>query len=136
MKTTTLSMISLVAMMNHDDEVLLLKRASAVHCPNLWSFPGGKMQAGELALQTAMRELKEETDVTAELWQQMGEYQYQYDDRRLSFSFFFCYYDGLSPIQAESEYQWFKLENLRAVNMPEANQALISMLLKHKHKDM
>ncbi|WP_421739402.1 NUDIX hydrolase [Caulobacter sp.] len=48
------------------DEVLLIKRGTP---PRLgqWSLPGGRMEWGETTTTTALRELKEETGVDAEL---------------------------------------------------------------------
>lgn len=48
------------------DEVLLIKRGTP---PRLgqWSLPGGRMEWGETTTATALRELKEETGVDAEL---------------------------------------------------------------------
>ena len=48
------------------DQVLLIKRGTA---PRLgqWSLPGGRMEWGETAAQSALRELAEETGVTADL---------------------------------------------------------------------
>jgi 8-oxo-dGTP diphosphatase len=48
------------------DQVLLIKRGTP---PRLgqWSLPGGRMEWGETTVTTALRELKEETGVEAEL---------------------------------------------------------------------
>lgn len=124
------AVISLIAMLNDKDEALLLQRKSDVHCPNVWSFPGGKAEGDEMPLQTATRELKEETGVDGKLWRHIGKYTFTYDDRILSFLFFFCRYDGKSTIQAESSFMWCDLENLNTLDMPEANQALVKMLLE------
>ena len=47
-----------------DDEVLLIKRAKP---PFLWSLPGGRIEPGETPEQAAVRELMEETGVTADI---------------------------------------------------------------------
>jgi 8-oxo-dGTP diphosphatase len=47
-------------------EVLLIRRGKAP-LKGEWSIPGGRMELGEGAAQTALRELKEETGVAAEL---------------------------------------------------------------------
>lgn len=48
------------------DEVLLIRRGKA---PRLgqWSIPGGRVEPGERLAKTALRELREETGVEAEL---------------------------------------------------------------------
>ncbi len=50
-------------------EFLLLKRAEGEYYPYLWQMVNGKIEAGEKAYQTAIREIKEETGLTAfKLW--------------------------------------------------------------------
>lgn len=49
-----------------EGEVLLIRRGKAP-LEGEWSIPGGRMELGEGAAQTALRELKEETGVEAEL---------------------------------------------------------------------
>ena len=48
------------------DEVLLIRRGRA---PRLgeWSLPGGRVEPGERTVETALRELMEETGVSAEI---------------------------------------------------------------------
>jgi len=46
-----------------DGKVLVIKRAYAPY-QNLWTFPGGRMDAGETVEQCAIRELQEELGVT------------------------------------------------------------------------
>ena len=128
------ALIVLVAVFNHDDEVLLLKRKPDVHCPDVWSFPGGKVKDDEMPLPAAVRELQEETGIKGKLWRHIGKHQHAYDDRHLAFIFFFCRYDGKQNIQAESTFQWCALDELSAKKMPEANQALVHMLI-HCHDE-
>ena len=67
MPTKLDALIALIAMFNEKDEILLLKRKSDVHCPDVWSFPGGKIQALETPLEAAVRELSEETGVKGQI---------------------------------------------------------------------
>lgn len=49
-----------------DDQVLLIRRGKA---PRLgeWTLPGGRIEPGERAVEAALRELHEETGVTAQI---------------------------------------------------------------------
>lgn len=49
-----------------DGQVLLVKRGRA-HYRGLWSLPGGRVELGEPLREAALRELKEETAIEAEL---------------------------------------------------------------------
>ncbi len=50
-------------------EFLLLKRSPKQYYPNIWQMVTGKIKENELAYQTALREIKEETSLTPEnIW--------------------------------------------------------------------
>jgi 8-oxo-dGTP diphosphatase len=121
--------IALIALQNAQDEVLLLKRESDVHCPDVWSFPGGKVEQDEEVLEAAKRELKEEAGLTASHWQFIGTHAHGYKDKNLVFSLFVCQ-TKQSEVHAESEYLWCPIHQLQAMAMPEANHMLVQMLLR------
>ena len=50
----------------NDIEFLLLKRAETEIYPGLWQMVSGSIDADEIAYQTALREIKEETGLTPE----------------------------------------------------------------------
>ncbi|MBN1439345.1 MAG: NUDIX domain-containing protein [Anaerolineales bacterium] len=50
-----------------EDKKILLVRESAAPCRGKWSLPGGRALPGESILQTAVREIREETGIAAEL---------------------------------------------------------------------
>jgi len=124
----TSQVIALVAAFNEKHELLLLKRPDKVHCGGLWSFPGGKVETDEMPLQAAIRELKEETNLSGKLWRHLGKSSHTYDDRTLNFLLFVCYCPDISNIKPESEHIWVKRDKLDAYPMPEANQKFIRML--------
>lgn len=52
-------------------EVLLIKNPS-----NIWTFPKGHIEKGETKEQTALREVKEETNIDAEIIDYLGKINY------------------------------------------------------------
>lgn len=56
-----------------DGNVLLARRGKTLG-RGTWAFPGGKLEAGETELEAAHRELFEETGITADLREKLGEF--------------------------------------------------------------
>ncbi len=120
--------IALIAPFNNEGKVLLLKREDAQHCGGLWSFPGGKIKAGEMPETAAKRELKEETGLTGSDWKYMGTHSFEYPDRLLHFFLFTCVCDTATVMETESAYIWARDNELTDYPMPDANSELIKML--------
>jgi 8-oxo-dGTP diphosphatase len=57
--------VGVLAVVMRGDRVLVVRRANPP-LPGRWGFPGGVLELGETVAQGAMRELLEETGVTAE----------------------------------------------------------------------
>src|SRR5574341_542122 len=56
-----------VAVVIKGGRLLIAQRFSEVHLPDLWEFPGGKIDAGETPEECAIRELKEELGIDIEI---------------------------------------------------------------------
>ncbi len=54
-----------IAVVRRGDQVLLAQRSKGGYIGR-WGFPGGHVERGETVIEAAMRELREETGVTAE----------------------------------------------------------------------
>ena len=120
--------IVLVAAFNRGHEVLMLERPEGVHCGGRWSFPGGKVEAGELPQAAAERELREETCLAGERWQDLGSVSHAYADRLLHLRLFACECSDLSSLHCESPHAWYVRQLLPGLPMPEANTRLLPLL--------
>ncbi|PIB68840.1 NUDIX domain-containing protein, partial [Pseudomonas sp. 2822-17] len=52
---------------NDRNEILAALRSPTMSLPNLWEFPGGKIEEGESPTEALIREIKEELDCTIEV---------------------------------------------------------------------
>jgi 8-oxo-dGTP diphosphatase len=121
--------IALVAAFNDKGEMLLLKRPDEAHCGGLWSLPGGKVEGEEeMPLDTAVRELREETGLAGKYWRHLGKASHRYPDTDLSFLLFVCICPELAGFRPESEAAWVPLASLEDYPMPEANAKLLPQL--------
>ena len=63
-----------VIALNERQEVLLVKQYRHPAGQNLWEIPAGKIEAGETPLQSAQRELEEETGYRAKNWRSLSSF--------------------------------------------------------------
>lgn len=63
---------AVIAAINTNDEICLIKQWRHAIQQTIWELPAGCLEPEEPALDTAIRELKEETGVTAKLWRDLG----------------------------------------------------------------
>ena len=113
--------IALVAIFNISGEVLLLKRPKQAHQGGLWSFPGGKVEDGETPLDTAIRELKEETGLSGKLWRHIVKSNFTYPDRKLHFLVFGCLAKSTDDLDCSEKHAWANINDLGDYPMPDAN---------------
>jgi len=120
--------IVLIAPFDDKGNVLLLKRDDDKHCGGLWSFPGGKVEAGEKPQAAAVRELKEETGLNGTAWQSICNQSFEYPDCLLHFELFSCVCHDLSLLDTESTHVWSAIGDLTDYPMPAANDVFIAVL--------
>ena len=73
-----------VCIVCHNSKILLVKRKAGEK--NLsWVFPGGTVEAGEAVLETAVRELKEETNVDSAPLEIIGDRIHPYTKKHMAY---------------------------------------------------
>jgi 8-oxo-dGTP diphosphatase len=121
---------SAVVITNERGEVLVLRRS----CPPFdWVLPGGGAEAGESPIETALREVREETGLDIELDRMTGVY-YQADHRAgefIHFVFAAVVADDV-PIRPDpgeaAEYGLFSLDHLPEPMSPSTRLRLLDAL--------
>ena len=119
------------ALIDVDGRVLLAKRPEGKSMPNLWEFPGGKIEAGETPETAIIRELSEELaiDTKSTCLAPLSFVSHDYDDFHLVMLLYVCrrWWGTPKPVEA-SELAWVRAPRLRDYDMPDADKQLIAAL--------
>ena len=109
--------------------VLVARRAETQHLPGAWEFPGGKIEDDEEPAEAALRELREETGLTAASAAPLLVFVHDYPDRRLRVHAFVVT-DATGEVATDGgrTFSWVAPSSLDELAMPEANRAILRAL--------
>jgi 8-oxo-dGTP diphosphatase len=116
------------AVIERDGRYLLTRRLAGTHLAGAWEFPGGKCEPGEDHAACLVRELREELDVDVLVGPLVLETVHHYPERSVALYFHRCELTGEPSPQLGQEMRWVRREDLRTLEFPEADAALIALL--------
>ncbi len=125
MRSFDVPVLGAIAVVWHQGRVILVQRGKAPS-KGMWGFPGGHVELGETAMEAAVRELAEETGVTA----RAVEYLTSFDiilrgedggiQRQYHLAAVLCEYLGGAPVPADdaAAAEWLQAEGLETAGLP------------------
>ena len=124
-------LVSVVALLDKDNRVLLAQRPKGKSMEGLWEFPGGKVEPGESPEGALVRELHEELGI--ETWNSclapLTFASHSYDDFHLLMPLFACRkWNGIVSPREGQALAWVHAEKLKDYPMPAADIPLIPIL--------
>lgn len=124
-------LVAAAALIDRKKRVLLAQRPEGKAMAGLWEFPGGKIEAGEVPEYALMRELREELGIET---RPCGMFpvafaSHTYTDFHLLMPLFAIRVWREDPQPKEGQnLQWWPIQDLYGLAMPEADKPLISQL--------
>jgi 8-oxo-dGTP diphosphatase len=115
-------------------QYFLTKRLDGAHQGGKWEFPGGKVEEGETVAQALARELKEEVNIDILSCQPLMVIEHDYGDKKVCLDVFIVdNYSGEPSAQEGQDQSWFMLGQLKDLDFPKANDAIIAKLIEHTY---
>ena len=122
------AVIVLAAVIEREGRYLLSRRLKGTHLAGLWEFPGGKCELNESHDACLARELAEELGVDATIGDEVTVTEHAYAERTVRLHFRRCEIWGEPRAMLGQELRWVTPTELRTIELPEADRALVEML--------
>lgn len=117
---------------NSRRQILLARRPLHKHQGGKWEFPGGKVELHETATLALKRELFEELGIEADLstMQHLLDIKHAYTDKNIWLDVWIVQDFQYEASGREGQaIAWFELSELKNLDFPAANQAILNKLL-------
>lgn len=118
---------------NENNEILCALRSLSMAMPNMWEFPGGKLEQGESLKEAIEREIKEELNCDIEFNSIFNDNTHEYDEFIVNLVSVKCsLVQGTPKASEHSKLIWLKRENLISLKWAPADIPAVEQLLLEK----
>lgn len=116
---------------NEKKEILCALRSPEMSMPNLWEFPGGKVEEGESLLDAIEREIQEELNCKVRAIDIFDENTHEYEKVIVNLIGIKCkLVDGVPTASEHSTLIYLKKENLNSLVWAPADIPIVENLMK------
>lgn len=117
------------ALIFREGKLLITQRRATDHLPNLWEFPGGKVESGETFETCLAREIQEELGIDIAVGPLLEEFTHDYPDKSVRLKFYECRLLRGEPRALHcQDFRWIDRPQLKNFEFPAADALLISRL--------
>lgn len=120
-------------MENTENEILCALRSPNMSLPNMWEFPGGKIEHGEDLHSAIEREIAEELGCSIKANGVFHENTHEYDTFIITLITIKCtIVEGTPTLKEHSKLLWLKRENLSSLKWAPADVPAVEELMMKK----
>jgi 8-oxo-dGTP diphosphatase len=118
------------AMIERDGKYLITQRPARATLPNLWEFPGGRVEPGETDEEALARELEEEMGIEVRVGERVIHTEHAYQSYDIDFCVYRCELTR-GPIEHKrvQDHRWVRPHELDDYEFPAADEKTIGKLL-------
>lgn len=117
------------AIMKKEDKIFITKRSYGEFA-DMWEFPGGKIEAGEIREEALIREIKEELELDINNLEYLTTVEYDYPNFHLTMHCFICEIcGGELVLNAHNDAKWVSLEELSTQKWVPADVEVVEKIL-------
>jgi len=110
------------AVIKENEKILCAKRGNTKTLPNMWEFPGGKIEKGETPEIALIREIQEEMQCLVEVHEKIAHTIYEYDFATVHLTTFNCSIaSGIPILKEHSEIKWLSIQELNNLDWAPAD---------------
>ncbi len=118
---------------NENNEILCALRSPKMALPNLWEFPGGKIEGSETLKEAIEREIQEELSCTVEFIDIFNDNTHEYDKFIVNLITVKCrLVTGTPTVSEHSKLIWLHRENLLSLKWAPADIPAVEQLIEEK----
>jgi A/G-specific adenine glycosylase len=119
----------------HNGLIFIQQRLADDVWGSLWEFPGGRMEPGETAEDTVIREYQEETELAVRVDSKITTTIHHYTRYKVTLHCFFVSLkqDDCDPVlHAAQEFHWLPFEQLHNYAFPAGHRKLMQFMIANK----
>lgn len=118
---------------NENNEIFCALRSPKMALPNLWEFPGGKIEKGETPEQALYREIIEEFNCTIRIGQKVEDTTYEYEKFIVRLETYKAkIIDGFPVVSEHADTRWVTREFLHTLNFAPADIPAVEKIINEK----
>jgi A/G-specific adenine glycosylase len=125
-----------VGVVYHQGRMLITRRKPEGLLGGLWEFPGGKIRQGESPADACIREIREETGVSAHVQSHLCRVKHAYTHFKIEMDVFIC--QTLSEtvrLNGPVDFRWITPEEMDRYPFPGANHKFFKMLEQEQRNE-